>query len=442
MRHLRARRCSAAGLVALALSTTLTVSASAPATAANDGHWWFDAYGIQAIHDEGWTGAGVKIAVIDSNINPDLPVFAGRNLTVDPRPLCADATSVTTTATTEGAVHGTTVVAQIIGSGQGPDGIEGIAPGAEVTFYSMGTRTQDGVCTSAEYGDELTPLALGVQRAIDDGAAIIISSIAGGTASSDSDVIANAIAKGIMLVGSGPNPSTVSFTGLREYRGVVVASAVDATGRLAELDDGQPLVYSGTTVVAPGQGMATVGSEGKSWDTVATGSGSSFSAPLVAGMLALSAQRYPTATASQIVQALLRNTGDKPHDLFNDAASGYGYGLAWPSRMVSDDPTAYPDENLLLDSESGKPTAAQIEAAATRGSGFPPSTVTIDTSSETPVPRGADEAPSASTSAAGLALIIVGAVLAIVLVGGGVTAAVVVASRKRARKATSDDRSV
>lgn len=428
-------------VTAAAMSTALVLTPALAADAAPDDNWWYDAYGMTTIHSEGWTGAGVKVAVIDANINPELPVFEGRRLVVDSRPLCAESSSPTTTEPTGDAIHGTTVVAQIIGSGEGPDGIRGMAPDAEVKFYSFGTKTASDQCTPAEYEGGLTPLGLGVQRAIDDGADVVVSSIAGGTSSFDSDVIANAVAKGVILVGSGPNPETKSATGLREYRGVVVASAVDDKGQLPSAD-GAPFVFPETTVVAPGERLGTVGSEEDGWGTGGVASGSSFAAPIVAGMLALAKQRYPTATPSQLVQGLVRNTGNKAHDLVNDAASGFGYGLAWPARLLATDPTSYPDENLLLSDGRTKPTDEQIQAAAARGSSFPTTEPPTASSTDPPRPRdGEDDAPQVAPSSDLLPTVIGIVVGIVVTVGVVVTIVIVLVSRKVRRKGT-DDRSV
>ncbi len=57
------------------MSTALILTPALAADAAPDDNWWYDAYGMTTIHGEGWTGAGVKVAVIDANINPELPVF-------------------------------------------------------------------------------------------------------------------------------------------------------------------------------------------------------------------------------------------------------------------------------------------------------------------------------------------------------------------------------
>ena len=428
-----------AGLGIAAVAMLLASAPAEPATATDTGEWWYEAYGVAAIHNEGWTGAGVKIAVIDSNINPDLPVFAGRNLKVDPRPLCAEVSSPTTTERTVGAGHGATVVAQIIGSGQGPGGIRGIAPDAEVTFYSLGTQTDEEPCTAAEYGDQLTAVALGVQRALDDGADIITTSVAGGKEPGDSDVIANAIAKGVAVVASGPNPTTRDLAGLREYQGVIVASAVDEAGQLNTYDDGRSLVYPRTAVVAPGVGLTTVGSASGGWDSAGRGSGSSFAAPLVAGALALAEQRSPQATSNQLVQALLRNTGKEPHELSDDRTSGYGFGLAWPANIVGVDATTYPDDNLLVGRVEAAPTAAQIEQAAARGSAYPPVAEPSVTSPTEVHPRSDDD-PTSSPAGPDITLIAVLSALGLIVIAAGALVAITVTRRSRTRRVAQDTR--
>lgn len=426
-----------AGLGAAAMAAALVTAPTEPATATTTGDWWYDAYGVAALHAEGWTGAGVKVAVIDSNINPDLPVFAGRNLKVDPRPLCAEVSAPTTTERTVGAGHGATVVAQIIGSGQGPGSIRGIAPDAEVTFYSLGTQTDDEPCTAAEYGDQLTAVALGVQRALDDGAQIITTSVAGGKEPGDSDVIANAIAKGVIVIASGPNPTTRDLAGLREYQGVIVASAVDEAGRLNTYDDGRSLVYPRTTVVAPGVGLTTVGSSSGGWDSAGRGSGSSFAAPLVAGTLALAEQRSPDATSNQLMQALLRNTGREPHELSDDRTSGFGFGLVWPANIVRVDATTYPDENLLLGRVEATPTAAQIADAAARASAYPPVTEPSTTSPAEVNPRS-DDSPTSTQEMLNITLVAVSIGFGLVVIAAGAITVIIVMRRSRRKRFLQD----
>ncbi|MDQ1204758.1 hypothetical protein [Microbacterium sp. SORGH_AS_0862] len=87
------------GVVVLSSTTT------AAASAADDGQWWYDAYGVADVHAEGWTGKGVKIAAVDTQINPDLPDFQGADLTVAEGSACVG-TEPTSSVASAGAQHG------------------------------------------------------------------------------------------------------------------------------------------------------------------------------------------------------------------------------------------------------------------------------------------------------------------------------------------------
>lgn len=424
------------GRIAAATLTALILGCGSVSTATADtpDTWWYDAYGIDAIHADGWTGEGVKIAVIDGNINPDLPAFAGRHLTVDPRSLCAEHPQPTTEEVTGDSVHGTTLAAQIIGTGDGPGGIRGIAPDAEVMFYSFGTRNGE-TCTASEYGDTLSAGALGVQRAIDAGAQIVTTSVLITTRPGDAEVIANAIAKGVVIMSATRNPTTVEGAGkgLGGFRGVTTVSAVDRSGALQKGSDGSPFALTWTTLVAPGVDLPTVGDTDGSWAQAETASGSSFAAPLVAGMLALVKQKYPDATGNQLIQSAIRNTGQKDHDLTFDAASGFGYGLAWPAHLLRENPSQYPDENPLLADDYPQPTDAKIEAAVERGSTYPPA-VQVDSPAGPASPRSGDVYPpdQAADMSWLPATIVTALVIAVI---SGVVMALVVVARIRKKRA-------
>lgn len=424
------RRIAAAALTAVLLAGGSPAASAAEAPTA----WWYDAYDVGAIHSQGWTGKGVKVAVIDGNINPDLPAFAGRNLTVDAQSLCAEYPQPTTTEATTDSVHGTTLVAQIIGTGGGSGGIRGMAPDADLTFYSFGTKDGEP-CAASEFGDSLSPTALGLQRAVDGGAQIVTISVAGGTRSGDSDVIANAVAKGVIVIVATNNPTTSDKFGkdMGGYRGVMNVSAVDRRGALQKSADGSPFALTWTTLVAPGVGLSTVGNSDGSWTDSETASGSSFSAPLTAAMLALVKQRYPESTSNQLLQSAIHNTGKDDHELTYDAASGFGYGLAWPAHMLRVSPLQYPDENPLLANGDPRPTDQQIEQAALRGSTYPP-TENTDASGDPTSPRPSDTTPQDQpTSTSNFPLVVIVATLSVVLIAGGLITVVVVTRTRRNR---------
>lgn len=419
-------------LAASALAVLLVASGSASASAADEpSSWWYDAYGIGAIHAEGWTGKGVKIAVIDGNINPDLPSFSGRNLTVDARSLCAEYPLPTTTEVTGDSVHGTTLVAHIIGTGDGPGAIKGIAPDADVTFYSYGTREGEA-CTASEFADTLSSGALAIQRAVDGGAQIVTTSVLDSPRSGDADVVANAIAKGVILISATSNPTTPKGKGLDGFRGVLNISAVDQAGALQKTADGSPFALAWTTLVAPGVDLPTIGRVGGSWTQSVAASGSSFAAPLVAGMMALTKQKYADATGNQLLQSAIHNTGKDDHELIYDSASGFGYGLAWPAHLLRESPSQYPNENPLLSRGDPQPTDADIEAAAQRGFTYPRA-VQADSPQGPAAPRSGDDSPQNASTAMSWLLPIAVAALAVAVLAGAVITLVVVTRTRRNR---------
>ncbi|MCR2825924.1 S8 family serine peptidase [Microbacterium sp. zg.Y909] len=170
--------------------------------------WWWDTYDIAAIHEQGWTGEGVTIAVMDERINPDLPVFEGRSLTVAEGTLCEEGDETVSAEVTRGSEHGSAMAAMLIGNSAGAGGIRGIAPDADVIFYGTGRADGDGECTSREDPDVLSHFGLGLQRAIDDGADIFTTSVGEPWESEEGDgaVSAEAIAKGVVIINSTSNP--------------------------------------------------------------------------------------------------------------------------------------------------------------------------------------------------------------------------------------------
>jgi subtilisin family serine protease len=413
-------------LGAAVLAAALVVGGASPASAAGD-QWWYDAYNVESNHADGWTGDGVKIAVLDTQIKPDLPVFAGANLTVDPEALCVGRSPIATDAT---QAHGSTITALLVGNGQGAAGIRGIVPDADVTFFGYGPEPEGATRSSCEVPPEaakqgLSELGWGIQRAMDAGAQIISTSVLVSAEPADSDVVAEAVARGIILV-SGMNNGGTDFAHMQlhpwGYRGVVAVNAMDANGDLA-LDTtwGIPNAQSGTTVVAAGVDVSVIGN-GADWNGVSNATGTSIATPLVAGMLAATAQKYPKATGNQLLQSLIHNTGPEDHELeFNDD-DGYGYGTASLSHMLRVDPTQYEDENPLLYkgeilNVNQEPSDEQFAAAEARVA------AAAATSSPEAEPASADEGSPIT------GILIAGAIVVIVLLVGAAVVTILIVTR-------------
>jgi len=375
-RNPHARRTAVTALavtVTLGLALVPTLSASATTGGSN---WWRDWYGVPAAQAAGWTGAGVKIAVIDAHINSSLPVFQGTNLTVYPKSFCDNSTPPDTTTANEDSVHGSDVTALLVGNGTGTGLVAGIAPKAAVTFYADGGP--DGVrnaCLPVQRdGLIYSPTGIAILKAISDGNRIIsISQIGEDASNGDRQAIAEAVAKGVIIVAGQPNlESQATETFPADANGVVATNAFDVQGNL-QAHDGKTTSHSTTTVVAAGAGFPTQASAAGVWgDNQNSGTGSSSATPLVAGMLALTLQKYPTATGNQLIQSLITNTTAKDHPVSFDS-TGYGYGPASLSHLLRVDPTRYPNTNPLLNKPGGLgvPTAEEFAAAAKKASSKP-----------------------------------------------------------------------
>jgi hypothetical protein len=398
----------AAGVVAVALALAPAATASAATGGSN---WWFGWYDVAAAHAAGWTGDGVKVAVIDSQIDPELPVFQGTGLTVHEPAVCGGRSA--TTAPGAGSSHGSDVTALLIGNGTGTGAVAGIAPKARVTFYGLGpdpdadsaaTASCQRVVDGATYGE----IGLAIRQAIADGNRIISISLAGADVrQGDVAEIARAVADGVVIVAGNVNAlADADRTFPHGANGVVAVNAFGDDGALQTQADGQTVSWQDTTVVAAGVRFTTQAGSAPSWswgDSTQFVSGASLATPLVAGMLADTLQKYPKATGGQLIQSLIRNTTANDHPLTYES-TGFGYGPASLSHLLEVDPAQYPDANPLLDKRDGigEPTAAQV-AAAGAASGASPT-------------AGAS-AGSSVGSALAVGLVVGGVVLVVVIVG-------------------------
>lgn len=427
------RRSHLAFGAAVLAAALLLPGAAAPAAAttvsaeANLDFWW-NKYGVDEAHAAGITGKGVKMAVLEQHINPDLPVFAGRNLHISDKAICKDRPTVAWTTPDEGTRHGVTMTAMVIGNGTGPGGIRGIAPDADVTFYGYGPDTRP---CEPDTDTGLTAWGYGVKLAVDDGAKIIFTAVTGPGREGDAPAIAYAISKGAVLIAASANPvNTIMYKSDDQgsMNGVISTAAIDGDGALQKQSDGSPWVIPQTTVVAGGTLLPSIGND-SGWDASQTATGSSFASPIVAGMLALAAQKYPESTGNQLVQALIATTNGSQHTPVR-TEDGYGYGLAWLPTLLTVDPTSFPDETPLMGKSGEFPTADQIEAA--KAQGFVP-----------PADRGrsfdqygGDETTSSPDFSALLLWVVVGIVV-LVLLAAAATVLIVITQRRKSGKVSS-----
>lgn len=431
----RGRRGVMAAVGAVVLTAAFIVPSSATAASSESGLWWFDRGRIQEAHDAGFDGTGVKIAVIDSQINPDVAGLRGANLTFDESSYCVDGSGTpypTVSTDFSSSAHGTRVVSMIAGTGEAPAGgapVKGVAPGAEVLYYSSG-GVVDGAdgdsidCLQAngeELGDDgRFALDRAISDAVADGADVI--SISSESSTTVSKGLADAYAAGVVVVAGMSNDDGVTLWPAA-LNGVVAVQAFGEDGKIQNGINGQPNLTDDVVVAAPGVGVLLPGSPA-SWDEQEVGSGTSFATPIVAGFLAVVKQKYPEATGAQLIQSLIHNTGTKgEHEPeWNDST---GYGAASLTGMLSVDPTTYPDVNPLFDTEDpyAQPSLREVEEARA-AMGDAGQTVA-------PTAQPDPDAPQTQESPMTPWLIGGGIILVLLLVGGIVLAIVLTRSSRR-----------
>jgi hypothetical protein len=317
----------------------------------------------------GATGQGVKLAVIDSGINPNLAEFAGR---IDPA--SKDVAGSRGLGDDDG--HGTAVTATAAAA-RNDAGSLGVAFDATILSF----RADDpGTCDSNDGCNFFdSAIARGIDSARLAGAKVINMSL-GGSAPGTTLLAAmqKAVDAGIILVISagndgedpslGSNADPFALVPAQRFPGqVIIAGAVGYEGgggtninQLAEFSN-----RAGTGqnwyLAALGSGVRTIDENG----TPTNWWGTSFSAPIITGAVALVAQAFPNLTAAQIVD-LLFTTADDLGAPGDDAVYGQGrLNLTRAFQPVGTTSLAGTDESVTTASASGD----MPEAAGDGGQG-------------------------------------------------------------------------
>ena len=317
-----------ASALALAAGALTLVPAPAHADDAVPSQEYFSYYPLNTVHQKGITGKGVTIAAIGGPVDTSNPALKGANIT--------DKSRCTIQDSPEGIRHGTDMAIILVSP------ITGVAPDATLYTYqsSTSTTTSNGSCDSN--GDRLNTIAALINQAVEDGAQFIsVSQTVNESSNELKWAITNAITKGVIIVAAAGNEALPDdITTLGRYSGVVGVSAINSDGTFAS--------YSswGDGVVTAAFGGPYTTYDVNTGEPV-TVQGTSISAPLVAGMLALARQKWPDATTNQILQ-LLVHTGLNPNHDWNKYT---GYGAAALGSLVNQDPSQYPDENPIIEKQ-------------------------------------------------------------------------------------------
>ena len=345
----KSRRVWGASAAALVIATGVTTLPAAPAQADNTitaaDQPYFAYYHLDQARAKGYTGKGITIAMIDGPVEAAATELTGAS--IEEREACTIDSSLASKS------HGTSVASVLV------SGSYGVAPEATLLTYRTGSK-QDGDQPSPDCLDEGKHSKYGyawlLNAAMNDGAQIInVSSSSTSHEDSLKWAIARSIAQGSIITASAGNGGADdNATSLSQWSGVVGVTAIGIDGNRQDYSSwGQ-----GVTTTAVGGPLSV-----HDYDTgqIKQVSGTSVSAPIVAGVLALARQKWPNATSNQLLQLLVK-TGLNPDHTWNQYT---GYGGIDPGAMLNTDPTTLPDVNPLADKGNGSsPTADEVQQYA------------------------------------------------------------------------------
>lgn len=367
----RVARVVGVGVSCVALAVGALVASPAAVAADPITHQdYVDYYHLDSARAKGITGKGVIIALIDGPVELSDPELAGATI--------IDKSRCTIEAPMASRYHASGLAAVLVSQNYG------VAPDATLYTYQVTNKDTVSTGTCGTGASRLNSFDKLINQAIDDGAQII--SISQGSSSHDENLkwaIARAMSQGVIIVNSaGNNARDDNNYQMGWWSGVVGVSAIGTDGKFTSYSSWG----NGVTTAAVGGPI-----KARDFDTGAdaTTIGTSNSAALVSGFLALARAKWPNATPNQILQLLVA-TGLNPDKKWNKYT---GYGAIDPGKMANTDPSQYPDENPLAQKEGG--SSPTVEEVRDYSDGLiSPFTATLPTSY---VYRGLDEIALSST---------------------------------------------
>lgn len=396
------------GALAVAASWSVVfVGAAQPAAADTQSKQWY----LSAMQAEDmWkvtTGEGVKVAVIDTGVNPSTPSLQGQVLQG------VDVTGAPGDETDDYHGHGTTMAELIAGTGEG-GGLQGLAPGAKIIPVRMSdgdfmkknstifSDTAKAIRAAAETDAQIISMSFGSDRYLD----------------SNREAVKYAESKGKLFLASVGNEGHESNTRVypASYPEVVGVASADRKGKVSYYSQ-----HSGAVDVAS-PGSDVPGWCDNSFKSYCDGDGGTSAATAIASAsAALVWSLHPDWTANQVLNVLFDTAS---RDWKKGETSNYlGHGLIRPSMNV-----------LKGKGDPGDPDISPLTKERTTGPADS-SKKPADSASPQPAKNGAEgdkpvaaEETKSSGDESQLGLIL--GVAAAVVVLGGVTYAVV--RRRRA----------
>lgn len=291
---------------------------------------------VPRLWEEGLKGEGVRIAILDTGIDPEHPDFEGR---------IAATTDFTGQGATDRNGHGTHCAGIAAGSGAASAArYRGVAPAASI--YSAQVLRSDG-------GGMMSDVMAGIEWAVDQGVQVIGLSLGTPGPCDGTDALCEtcdaAVEAGAVVCvaggNDGPDENTIGSPGCA--RNVITVGAVGSLDEVANFSSRGPtadgrfkpdLVLPGVDIVATrAQGTSLGNAVGTHYASL---SGTSMAAPHAVGVCALLLEAEPDLTPQQMKMRLTAAAVDLGADPY---AQGKGLVDAWRTRHPAQAPPPGPE---------------------------------------------------------------------------------------------------
>ena len=280
-------------------------------------------------------GAGITVAVIDSGIDVSHPAFAGR---ISPKSYNAITNQVGLEYVQDDNWHGTHVSGIVAGALDSNIGVCGIAPQVDILAIKANL---DGYTSNYDTASVLR----GIEYAEQNGARVINMSLRRaytfGPSDLERNIIAKAVAKGIVIVCAAGNENAGHAGYPAAYAETIAVSALNYKCLFEySFSNYGPEI----DIIAPGAQMYSAYPGGG----YAHGGGTSMATPCVAGVAALILAKHPEYTAQQ-VRDIICQTAREAGDLGRDDYYGHGVLNAYAALLG---PSAL--HNITFDYNDGR----------------------------------------------------------------------------------------
>ncbi|WP_238165628.1 S8 family serine peptidase [Kribbella caucasensis] len=248
------------------------------------------------------------VAVLDTGVDAGHPELSGRILPG------YNALNKTTNTNDDNS-HGTMVAGIIAANTNNGRGVAGVAWNARILPVKV---------LNAEGSGSDSSVVAGINWAASHGARVINMSLGGSSYNSVMhDAVKNAVAKGIVVVAASGNEYSNALHYPASFPETISVGATDNNGVLTTFSSWGDTV----DITAPGWHILSTGPRALTdprYEPYWGGNGTSFSAPMVAGVAALLRNRFPSYTPAQIearLKSTARDAGPRGIDPF------YGAGI-------------------------------------------------------------------------------------------------------------------